>query len=298
MTHNYFRLIICSLNKSLLRFCVLLKTALLKNVSLALAAWILLFHPISVAEVSLETDLSYEPETTTSKPKISIVVDDLGDNSIIAKKIASLPAKLTLAILPQTPHSHTISDIAAKQGHEVIMHLPMEALSRPDLLGPGALYEVMDEQEFEETLLTDAKSVPDLIGFNNHMGSLLTQSPEKMHLLMKLAKENNWYFLDSKTTDASIAQNVAKQKGLSTIGRDVFLDHHGEKSDLPMVIQTQFEKAKNIATLRGSVVVICHPYQETYNFLQDNLPELADEFEFVKLSELMEKTEAKIAKID
>jgi polysaccharide deacetylase 2 family uncharacterized protein YibQ len=228
-------------------------------------------------------------ELTQIKPKISIVVDDLGDNSIIAKQIANLPAILTLAILPHTPHARKISEAGAQHGHEVIMHLPMEALSRPDLLGPGALFEVMEADEFEETLLNDALTVPGLVGFNNHMGSLLTQNTEKMTLLMKLAKKNNWYFLDSKTSQSSVAQTMAEQINLPTIGRDIFLDHHDEKSELPDILHAQFEKVKRIARKRGHVVAICHPYKETYQFLLDNLSEIQQEFELVKLSDLMEK---------
>jgi uncharacterized protein len=229
-----------------------------------------------------------EPEEIKKeKYKISIVVDDLGDNSIIAKQIANLPFTLTLAILPHTPHAQKISAIGTQQGHEVIMHLPMEALSRPDLLGPGALFEVMEADEFEATLMSDARTVPNLVGFNNHMGSLLTQSPEKMNLLMKLAKQNNWYFLDSKTSQSSVAQIIAKEMEIPTIGRDVFLDHHEKKSDLPMVLEKQFEELKKIARRRGHVVAICHPYQETYQFLLENLSQIQDEFELVKLSDLM-----------
>ena len=37
------------------------------------------------------------------------------------------------------------------------------------------------------------------------------------------------------------------------------------------------------------MVAICHPYKETYQFLLDNLSEIQQEFELVKLSDLMEK---------
>jgi len=76
---------------------------------------------------------------------------------------------------------------------------------------------------------------------------------------------------------------------LPTIGRDVFLDHHGEKSELPMILQKQFEVLKKIARKRGHVVAICHPYKETYRFLLKNIPTMQDEFELVKLSDLMRK---------
>lgn len=231
------------------------------------------------------------------KPKISIVVDDLGDNSIIAGQMASLPATLTLAILPHTPFATKISQIALEHGHEVIMHLPMEALSRPDLLGPGALFSNMQQRLFLDTFLKSAESIPNLVGFNNHMGSLLTQNNEKMSWLMNAARQKQWYFLDSRTSKSSVAQTVAENIGLSTIGRDIFLDHHSDTEQLPKIMLSRLEQSKKIALLRGHVVIICHPYSETFEFLAQHLPELSEEFELVKLSELLPKPPTKVANL-
>jgi uncharacterized protein len=217
------------------------------------------------------------------KPKISIVIDDLGDNSIIAKSMLSLPARLTAAILPKTPHAKTISQFASLKGHDVIMHLPMEAFSRPDLLGPGALFAEMDENTFLDIFEQDSQSIPHIIGFNNHMGSLLTENREKMTWLMNKAKSKSLFFLDSKTSDSSIAESTAINLGVPSIGRDIFLDHKGKNSS----IENQFEKLKQIARKTGQVVVICHPYQETLDFLEDNITSLNEEFELVGLSDLL-----------
>jgi polysaccharide deacetylase 2 family uncharacterized protein YibQ len=226
---------------------------------------------------------SLEKNQVPFKPKISIVIDDLGDNSIIAKKMLSLPGKLTAAILPNTPHAKLISHFADKQGHDIIMHLPMEAFTRPDLLGPGALFADMDKPTFSYTFDQDAASIPHIIGFNNHMGSLLTENKEKMSWLMDQAKINNLFFLDSKTSENSIAEYIALKEGVPTIARDVFLDHDKQSEAL----LRQFNLSKLIAKRKGQVVIICHPYPETLAFLQNNIASLGDEFELVGLSELM-----------
>ncbi len=246
---------------------------------------------------SFDKQLKIQEKTAKKlKPKISIIVDDLGDNSIIAKKIILLPAPLTLAILPHTPFAKLISELGSQQDHEIIMHLPMEATSRPDLLGPGALFSNMTENNFQQTLLTSAQSIPNLIGLNNHMGSLLTQDIEKMGWLMSIAQQNNWYFLDSKTTEDSVALMEANRIGLPHIGRDVFLDHFSERANLPFMLEKQFKELKRIAKIRGHVVVICHPYPETFAFLTKKIPELNEDFELVHLSELLKKPNLIVAK--
>ena len=252
-----------------------------------------LFVPILAISLFFTVDISAHTivkNHTPVKPKISIVVDDLGDNSIIAKKILSLPGKLTAAILPNTPHAKLISNFADSQGHDIIMHLPMEAFTRPDLLGPGALFANMDKSTFSSTFDQDAASIPHIIGFNNHMGSLLTEDKEKMHWLMDRAKSNNLFFLDSKTSEDSIAEYIALKEGVPTISRDVFLDHNKQKDAL----LRQFNLSKSIAKRKGQVVIICHPYPETLAFLQNHIESLEEEFELVGLSELLSTREFEV----
>lgn len=248
-----------------------------------LTYFLLLFiTPLRAAESLDQFTVASDP-LVNGKPKISIVIDDLGDNSIIAKKMLSLPVRFTAAILPHTPHAKMIAQFAAAQGHQVIMHLPMESFTRTDLLGPGALFADMPKDELQGTLLKSAASVPNLIGFNNHMGSLLTQDYEKMHWVMQSAKQQGWFFLDSKTSVTSVAQNAAKDLGVANIGRDLFLDHQGDSPSLAK----QFKRMKKIAIKRGHVVVICHPYPATYQFLAEHIEALSTDFELVGLATLV-----------
>lgn len=225
--------------------------------------------------------------TPPALPKISIVIDDLGNNSIIGKKIAQLPATLTLSILPHTPHAHTISALGMENGHEIIMHLPMESHTRPELLGKGALFSAMQQAEFEEMILKDAATIPNIIGFNNHMGSLLTQNTEKMNWLMGVALKQNWFFLDSKTSRTSIAQQTASNLGLPSVSRDIFLDHHTEKQHLEKILKRQLKRSLKIADQRGYVVIICHPYPQTYEFLLEQIPQLLENYHLVGISQLV-----------
>ena len=234
------------------------------------------------------------PNPSVQRPKISIVIDDLGDNSIIARQLLSLTGQMTAAILPHTPHAKLIAEFAVAHGHEVILHLPMEALTRPDLLGPGAIYAKMLKADLQDTLLDSASSVPFMVGFNNHMGSLLTQDPEKMAWVMESAKQMGWYFLDSKTSESSVAEAVAEQNGIPTIGRDIFLDHHNEwqKTGLDSLILQRFEQAKKIARQQGQVVVICHPYPETLQFLTEQLALIESDYQVVSLSQLLPRQDS------
>jgi len=217
------------------------------------------------------------------KPRIAIVIDDLGDNSVIAKKIIALSAKLTLGILPRTPHSKLIAEWAYEKGHEIILHLPMEAYTRSDLLGPGALYSNMSMDDFSKVIRENIASIPYLSGFNNHMGSLLTEDKERMAWVMEEAKNHTLYFLDSRTSDKSVAEKMAHQNGIQSISRDVFLDHSINQNDMML----QLKHLKFIAKRNGQAVLICHPYPETLVFLKNALGSLSDEYKLVTLSQLL-----------
>jgi uncharacterized protein len=224
-------------------------------------------------------------------PKVAIVVDDLGVNSVVAKRLLAIKPPLTAAILPHTPHAKTIAETANANGHQVIMHLPMEAFSRPDLLGPGALYNAMDKLNLQSTMLDSGSSIPYLVGFNNHMGSMLTENERAMSWVMEKAKQLGWFFLDSKTSQESVAQDVARKLGIPSIGRDIFLDHHTakQKPELADIIQQRFKRALKIADKNGQVVIICHPYPQTVEFLTHQLAQYSDQYELVKLSDLIVK---------
>ncbi|MGX5175495.1 divergent polysaccharide deacetylase family protein [Aliikangiella sp. IMCC44653] len=230
-------------------------------------------------------------------PKIAIVVDDLGVNSAVAQRLLAIKPTLTAAILPHTPHAKAIAETANANGHQVIMHLPMEAFSRPDLLGPGALYNAMDKNNLQSTMLDSGSSIPHLVGFNNHMGSMLTENEQAMRWVMQKAKQLGWFFLDSKTSQESIAQEVAQQLGIPSIGRDIFLDHHTakQKPQLAEIIQQRFERALKIADKNGQVVIICHPYPQTVDFLTDQLGLYSQQYQLVKLSDLITEQSQKLS---
>ena len=242
------------------------------------------FNRLTIALIIL-SNICFEAkgDFDQTKARIAIVIDDLGDNSVIAQKFINLPVKLTIGILPQTPQSKLIAELANEKGHEIILHLPMEAHTRPDLLGPGALYSNMDFETFISTLKEDLLSVPYIVGFNNHMGSLLTENSEKMDWVMEEIKNHSLYFLDSKTSGNTIAKKIAIQKGIKSISRDVFLDHSTNQNDMML----QLKHLKFIAKRNGQAVLICHPYPESLEFLKSIIKSLKNEFELVGVSNIL-----------
>jgi polysaccharide deacetylase 2 family uncharacterized protein YibQ len=222
---------------------------------------------------------------TKALPRITIVIDDIGNNERRGIRTAHLLGPVTLAILPNRPFSKELAQLAHNQGKEVILHAPMENL-RDMALGYGALTKEMKASEFTQQLIKNIDSIPHLMGVNNHMGSLLTTRHLQMHWTMKVLKDRDLIFLDSKTNSKSVAKDVALKHSIPAVSRDIFLDHERTAS----FISQQFEKCLRIAAKRGNCLMIGHPYPETLNHLEAALPKLSQRgFQQQSLSSLIKE---------
>ena len=143
----------------------------------------------------------------------------------------------------------------------------------------------MSREAVAAALARALDSVPYAIGVNGHRGSLLTRHPGHMRWLMEgLVERGGLFFVDSFTTHASVALQVADEMQIATIKRDVFLDHDADAA----AIAGEFERLKRLARLRGVAVAIGHPYPATLAFLEAELPKLAAQgFELVTISSVI-----------
>ena len=226
--------------------------------------------------------------------QIAIVIDDIGNHQRDLE-ILNLPGQVTFSILPHTPYSQIFAERASKTHKELLLHVPMQALDKTKALGPGALTDTMTKSELQTTLGHALASLPQVKGVNNHMGSELTQRTEPMKWTMEVLKKRGLYFLDSRTTSQSEAQNVANLYGVANVSRHVFLDNNVTHSQL----QHQLEELKSKAEHFNYAIAIAHPYPETVAFLQQALPELQQQgFELVPLSQLVETKYIQLAKAE
>jgi uncharacterized protein len=201
---------------------------------------------------------------------IALIIDDMGYRKQDIDAFV-LPEQVTFAILPHTPYSTAYAKKAANQNREVMLHMPMEALAG-NKLGPGALTAAMDNQAIQAKLNAALTSVPHAIGLNNHMGSKLTQLTLPMQATMDFLRQQQLFFIDSRTTRYSKANKIATRFGVPNTHRQVFLDHFQNKKHM----QGQFDRLIRIARKYHNAIGIAHPYPETLSFLQQHLPKLQE----------------------
>jgi polysaccharide deacetylase 2 family uncharacterized protein YibQ len=205
------------------------------------------------------------PPVRPPRPRLAIVVDDLGTDKRVAEELLRLDAPITFSILPFQPHSRSIAQKAHAKGREVILHLPLEPRGFPlKDPGKGALFVAMSQRELLRQLRKDLDAVPFIVGVNNHMGSRFMEHGAAVRLVLGELKKRGLFFLDSRTTAKTEGQQIARELALLAGERDLFLDNDNDVQD----IRAQLEGLIRLARDRGRAIGICHPYPATITALK------------------------------
>ena len=201
-------------------------------------------------------------------PRLAIVIDDLGNDRAQADSLFRLAYPLTISVLPHEANSGEIAEEAHRRGYQVMLHLPM-ASNAGDKDEAIELHPGMASAAVERTFAAMLDTVPYAAGVNNHEGSLGTADQKLMDELMPLLHERNLFFIDSRTTAATVAETEAHAAGVAAARRNVFLD---DEQSAP-AIRKQFGLAIRDAREKGSALAIGHPHPETLEVLTEMLPE-------------------------
>jgi uncharacterized protein len=114
------------------------------------------------------------------------------------------------------------------------------------------------------------KVFPHAAGINNHMGSRFTESQPKMRVALGFFLSQDFYFIDSCTSERSVGFATARDMNMIAAHSNEFIDNvRTEKA-----VYAQFVKLKTCALKNGSAVGIGHPWPETSQGLASFFKEL------------------------
>lgn len=211
------------------------------------------------------------PPLPQARAGIALILDDVGYDLSALKRVLQLPISVAIAVLPDSPHARKAAEMAHAAGQMVMLHLPMEPDTPKyrDAMTDAFLRVDMDAATLRNTFLQDLAKVPYVQGVNNHMGSHLTRLEKPMRTVMEVCREKGLFFVDSRTTAASVAAKAAANAGLHWAVRQVFLDNRLDTASL----QKSWDKALACARRGHLCVVIAHPHPQTVDFLEQKLGE-------------------------
>lgn len=220
------------------------------------------------------------------KRQIAIILDDIGHEPVESlNSVLDLSYPITFAVLPHLPYSKACAYYFHQNQYEVMLHMPMEPESYPKANpGEGAILSHHNDGEIRANLNKALQAVPYVSGVNNHMGSKITASRSLMRPVLDEVKSRNLFYIDSRTQSNTVAFKMAKDMGLRTGNRDVFLDSE-QSYDFAV---KQLKEAKRVADKQGTAIVIGHPYGSSLKALKDMMPGMnAEGYRFVFASELV-----------
>jgi len=221
---------------------------------------------------------------------VAVVLDDLGYDDRALETLAGWDTPLAVAVIPSAPYAARAVALAKKKGWDLLVHLPMEPES-----GPSEAEAIggKDGDDAIRARVTEALGrTPGAIGLNNHQGSRATADARVVRAVLAVVKERGLFFLDSRTTNASVAGAEADAMGVPFLQRDVFLDdvaaETAAKGGAPEALDAAWERALALARKKGDAIVIGHPRRETLNFLEKRLAsEKTAGARLVRVSELV-----------
>jgi polysaccharide deacetylase 2 family uncharacterized protein YibQ len=185
--------------------------------------------------------------------RVAIVIDDVGYSLSGLREFLRLPYPLAFAVLPGLPHSQEAGRLIAEAGKELLVHLPMEPSGSTNP-GPGAVLTSQSDREIEGLLEESLGRLPGAVGMNNHMGSRATADRRVMEVVIRFLAARGLFFLDSRTTAATVGPETAERLGVPLLERDVFLDNENS----PAYIEQALRRGIRTAQARGSAVLIGH----------------------------------------
>ena len=209
------------------------------------------------------------PLVLEGTPAIAILIDDMGVARAWSDRAVALPGPLTLAFFPHAPDLAAQADAARRNGHELMLHMPMEPDDATEDPGPQPLLIGLDNDELRRRAVAMLDSFTGFVGVNNHMGSRFTRDAAALATVLAEVAARGLLFVDSRTAPGTLGERVARELGIPAIRRDVFIDNQDDDGE----IATRLAELEARARELGFAVGIAHPRPRTLDALAAWLPE-------------------------
>lgn len=208
---------------------------------------------------------------------LAIVVDDIGRELHLFEQLLDLRFRLTFSVLPGSvyaPGTQLRLRDDRRRFREILLHLPMEPedparMSEGDEAEETFLLATDDAATLRTKVAAALDRVPAAVGVNNHMGSRLSADRAAMDAIMPVLRERGVFFVDSRTSAATVAERAAREADVPTAARQVFLDD----DPAPAAIERELARAAALSRERP-VIAIAHSSPALVDVLRRRLPQL------------------------
>ena len=202
-------------------------------------------------------------------PKIAVVVRGLGLSSAASEAaITRLPGAVSLSFSPYARQSaQAWAARARRQGHEVLIDLPMEPGDYPARdPGPQAMMTNLTAAQNLQRLDWILAQAEQEVGVVAELGSAFLNAPQAVEPVLQELKARGLMYLDNGAVPDGPALQVARKIDLPYAVNDRTLD--GGQVSRP-AIESRLVEAERIARQDGLAVVLARPFPVTIDVVEE-----------------------------
>lgn len=193
------------------------------------------------------------PFADTNKPRIAVVLTGVGVSArSTADAISRLSGDFTLAFAPYGRDLEAQVMRARRDGHEVLLQVPMEPFDFPDSdPGPHTLRAGSSAKENIERLHWLMSRFSGYVGIMNYMGGKLLSNPTALQPILDEMAKRGLLFLDDGSAARGQVLDLAARTGLPALRADRVVEAAGSAKPL----RTLLAEAEAIALRNGRAVI-------------------------------------------
>ncbi len=164
------------------------------------------------------------------------------------KAIAALPSTVTLAFAPQGNSIDRWMQTARREGHEIMMQVPLEPFGYPQV-DPGRNTLIAEDAPGDnlDRLHWALGRTTNYTGIVNYMGGRFLSDPAAMDPIMQDLANRGLLFLDDGSAARSVAADLALRKGVPFTSADFAIDTEQNRG----AILKKLDELERTARARG-----------------------------------------------
>ncbi|MGI9365656.1 MAG: divergent polysaccharide deacetylase family protein [Rhizobiaceae bacterium] len=199
--------------------------------------------------------------------RVALIVGGLGlSQTGTQAAIKALPSSISLGFSPLGNSLQRWVQEARREGHEVVLQLPMEPLGYPTINpGPRTLVSVAEEGENLMNLRWSLGRMTNYPVVMNYLGAGLTSKSNLMRPLLKEIRDRGLGYIDDGSASASVSLNVAQDLRLPHASGNIIVDAVRE----PDRMRANLRVLESLAKARGFAIGTASAFPETVEVIAE-----------------------------
>lgn len=220
----------------------------------------------------------------TGKPKISILVTNLGLSRRLTELAMTLPPQCGLGFLPYTQSLKPLLNKAQIKGHEIYLYLPMQTENMSDNPGRYALLNSLAPEENAARLSAILNSHRNYSGVYSSYKEIFTKNTQISEMIFDQINDKGLIFILGKKISPDLQNNITRYNNIMPVS--IILDQELDKA----IIIKQLENLVVAAKQNGTALGYAQGFSLTIEVVRDWLQHLEKHsIELVPLSELLKE---------